>query len=48
MNLDDCKWREWAIREPVWGFIVGIRDDAPEWAKKDYAKYKAACLRGEH
>ena len=48
MNLNDDKWLKWAIRDPKYGFAIGIRDDAPDWAKKEYAEYEAACLRGEH
>ena len=33
------KWAKYATRDDL-GTPTGIRDDAPDWAKKNYAEFK--------
>ena len=33
------KWTKYAVRDDL-GTPTGIKDDAPDWAKKNYAEYK--------
>lgn len=36
---DLYKWTEYAVRDDL-GTPIGIKKDAPEWAKKNYAECK--------
>lgn len=38
MMLEPYVWEEYALRDDNWGFICGIRDDAPEEMKEAYER----------
>lgn len=46
MMLEDPIWLEYAVRDEKWGWVIGIKDDAPEEAKAAYAEYEKLQERG--
>ena len=36
---ENFKWYKYATKDK-WGFPTGIKEDAPDWAKENYRKYK--------
>ncbi len=40
MFLDDPAWMNWAIRDERYGAVIGMYDDAPEWARKIYEEHE--------
>ena len=46
MWADGTEWMDWAIRDPEYGAVIGMRDDAPDWAKEIWRRHEEARKKG--